>query len=304
MRLIGHYLIVENLGRGEFGKIQIAKHTEVDEVVVIKTLEKKKLKVHNITSRLKKDITIVRMISHPSIVAIIDVFATATKVFVVQEYVQGSMILEMLHEKGKFAEDLARKYFKQIVEAMVFCHGVGVCHRNLSIDQLLFSSIGRMKILNFGLGVTCTGKYNYFAPEISNLKAIVDDMKVDVWSMGVILYIFITGNFPQKDGLNIPEELLKVAVHSFSFSQSNDCALLLSAMLQLDPSVRHTMLDVNNHPWFVTDDDNDDDNDDDVRIEDETVTVKLSSSPVQSEQMKTPSNRSGNFSCISCWEEY
>jgi serine/threonine protein kinase len=69
-------------------------------VVVIKTLEKKKLKVHNITSRLKKDITIVRMISHPSIVAIIDVFATATKVFVVQEYVQGSMILEMLHEKG------------------------------------------------------------------------------------------------------------------------------------------------------------------------------------------------------------
>lgn len=122
--------------------------------------------------------------------------------------------------EGKFAEDLARKYFKQIVEAMVFCHGVGVCHRNLSIDQLLFSSIGRMKILNFGLGVTCTGanvlfwmlmfslivllcvlffcfsctgKYNYFAPEISNLKAIVDDMKVDVWSMGVILYIFITG---------------------------------------------------------------------------------------------------------------
>ena len=69
-------------------------------MVVIKTLEKKKLKVHNIISRLKKDITIVRMISHPSIVAIIDVFATATKVFVVQEYVQGNMILEMLHEKG------------------------------------------------------------------------------------------------------------------------------------------------------------------------------------------------------------
>ena len=244
---------------------------------------------------------------------------------------------------------------------MVFCHGVGVCHRNLSIDQLSFSSIGRMKILNFGLGVTCIGANVLFwmlmfslivslcsfflfliCREIQlfctwDIKSEGDCWRYEGWRLvhgGYFVYIHhrfslssfsppkvrcllliktnlrspatfaYIGVFPQKDGLNIPEELLKAAVHSFSFTQSNDCALLLSAMLQLDPSVRHTMLDVNNHPWLMTDSDNDDDNDDDVRIEDGTVTVQLSSSPVQSEQMKTPSNRSGNFSCISCWEEY
>ena len=95
-------------------------------------LDKAKIQKNNMGVQIKKEITIMKMIRHKNVVAVKDVFATATKIFIVLELVDGGELFNKISKEGKISEDRSRAYMMQIVEGLEYCHSVGVCHRDLS----------------------------------------------------------------------------------------------------------------------------------------------------------------------------
>ena len=87
-------------------------------------------------AQIKKEIAIMKSIDHPNVVAIKEVFATSSKIFLVIEYLEGGELLDYLN-KNSLSEDEARYFFKQLVEGLLFCHKNGVCHRDLKPENLL-----------------------------------------------------------------------------------------------------------------------------------------------------------------------
>ncbi|PQQ11267.1 CBL-interacting serine/threonine-protein kinase 5 [Prunus yedoensis var. nudiflora] len=135
--------------------------------------------------------------------------ATKTKIFFVMEHVTGGELFDKVFE-GKLKEDVARKYFQQLVSAVEFCHARGVSHRDLKPENLLLDENGDLKVSDFGLSAlpehhwsdgmlhTQCGTPAYVAPEILRKKEY-DGAKADIWSCGVVLFVFLAGYLPFLD---------------------------------------------------------------------------------------------------------
>lgn len=112
-------------------RLKYAINTETQEAVVIKVLSKEKIRARNMLEQFKQEISIMKTISHQHIVAVKDVFATSTEVFVVLEFVDGGELFDKVAQEGKLSEEKARCYFKQLVEGLEHCHERGIYHHNL-----------------------------------------------------------------------------------------------------------------------------------------------------------------------------
>ena len=131
--------------------------------------------------QIQREIAVMRLVRHPNVVEIKEVMATKTKIFVVMEYVKGGELFATV-AKGRLREDLARKYFQQLIGAVEFCHSRGVCHRDLKPENLLLDENGDLKVSDFGLSAlpeqlrhdgllhTLCGTPAYVAPEVLRKK--------------------------------------------------------------------------------------------------------------------------------------
>ena len=117
--------------------MKYAINSETNEEVAIKILEKEKIQSRNMSAQIKKEISIMKMINHHHVVAVKDVFATGSKIFIVLEYIGGGELFDRIANEGKFCEEKARYYFKQLVEGIEHCHVNGVCHRDLKPEVFL-----------------------------------------------------------------------------------------------------------------------------------------------------------------------
>jgi serine/threonine protein kinase len=104
---------------------------ETSEAVAIKVLDKDMLRKKNMSVQIKREISLMRMINHKHVISIKDVFATATKIFMVLELVEGGELFDKIVEQGKFTDGQARFYMRQLIDGMECCHNQGICHRDL-----------------------------------------------------------------------------------------------------------------------------------------------------------------------------
>lgn len=137
--------------------MKYAVNKENKEPVAIKILDKDKIQRHHMGAQIKREITIMKMIDHPNVVAVKDVFATQTKIFIVLEFVDGGELFDLIAAEGKLNEDRARVYFQQVVLGLEHCHSRGICHRDLKPENLLLDSKGNVKISDFGLSTLYIG---------------------------------------------------------------------------------------------------------------------------------------------------
>ena len=102
---------------------------DTGEAVAIKVLDKEKIQKQNMGNQIKKEISIMKMVKHKYIVGMIEVLASKTKIFIVLDLVTGGELFDKIVAEGKFDENKARFYFRQLIKGVKYCHSQGVCHR-------------------------------------------------------------------------------------------------------------------------------------------------------------------------------
>lgn len=259
--LFGKYELGRLLGCGAFAKVYHARNIRTGQSVAIKIINKKKIAGSTLVSNVKREISIMRRLHHPHIVKLFEVLATKTKIFFVMELVKGGELFAKV-AKGRFSEDLSRKYFQQLISAVGYCHSRGVFHRDLKPENLLLDESGELKISDFGLSAvtnqvrhdgllhTLCGTPAYVAPEILTKKGY-DGAKVDVWSCGIILYVMTAGYLPFNDP-NLMAMYKKIYKGDFRCPKwmSTDLKRFLSRILDIHPETRITVDEILRDPWF------------------------------------------------------
>lgn len=261
---VGPYELGVTLGRGNYGLVKLAVHCESGEQFAVKIVKKDMLEDDTCPNmNIKREIAIMKALDHQNIVALNDVLYSPKRVFLVMELVRGGELFESIANNGKQAEDIARQYFHQLIDAVHYCHHRGVYHRDLKPENLLLGENGELKITDFGFSAmkdygahllqTNCGSPHYCAPEVWNGVAdAYDGRKNDAWSCGIILYVMLTGKQPfydeDEDALL---NLVSTGTVEYPEYLSGDARDLIEHLLEKDPKKRYSLSKVKRHAWFA-----------------------------------------------------
>ncbi|KAL3753433.1 hypothetical protein ACJRO7_000778 [Eucalyptus globulus] len=259
--LMGRYEIGRLLGRGAFAKVYYARSVSTGQGVAIKAVSKQKVVKGGFVAHVKREIAIMRRLRHPNIVRLFEVLATRTKIYFVMEFAKGGELFAKV-AKGRFSEDLCRRYFQQLISAVGYCHSRGVFHRDLKPENLLLDENWGLRVSDFGLSAvgdqvradgllhTLCGTPAYVAPEIL-AKRGYEGAKVDVWSCGVILFVLNAGYLPFNDP-NLMVMYRKIYKGEFRCPKwtSPDLRRFLLRLLDTNPETRITVDEIVSDPWF------------------------------------------------------
>ena len=255
------YELGKLLGQGTFAKVFHAKNIETGASVAIKIVDKEKVLKVGMIEQIKREISVMRLVRHPNVVQLYEVMASKTKIYFVMEYVRGGELFDKV-SKGKLREDVARKYFQQLISAVDYCHSREVYHRDLKPENLLLDEEGNLKVSDFGLSAlaeskrqdgllhTTCGTPAYVAPEVIHRKGY-DGAKADIWSCGVILFVLLAGYLPFQDS-NLMEMYRKIGKAEFKFPNwfPYEVRKLLLKILDPNPKTRISMAKIMENPWF------------------------------------------------------
>ena len=263
---LDNYDVLKQLGKGGYGKVYQVKNKKSGDVRACKHLSK--LSIKNL-EKFEREINILINSDHPNIIKIFEIFESQRSLYIVMEECKGGeifdRIIEHIQSKQMYSEKEAAEMFQQVMSAIEYCHKNGICHRDLKPENLLYLNPGGeknnpIKVIDFGLSQyispnkklsTKVGTAYYVAPEI--LKGDYTE-KCDVWSAGVILYIFLSGDPP----FNGPSDSViyeKITEMKFSFPEkkwkniSKDAIDLIKHMISPE-NERYTARQVLDHPWF------------------------------------------------------
>ncbi|XP_070687329.1 SNF related kinase b [Pempheris klunzingeri] len=258
--LSGLYHVGRTLGRGHFAVVKLARHVNTGELVAVKMIDKTKLDVMA-ASHLLQEVRCMRLVQHPNVVRLYEVIDTPTTLYLVMELAEGGDLYDyILRHEGGVAEDTAKRHFAQIVRAVAYCHRLHVVHRDLKPENVVFfPQQGAVKLTDFGFSnlfqpgtmlATSCGSLAYSAPEIL-LGEEYDAPAVDIWSLGVILYMLVCGVPPFQE-TNDSETLVMILDCRYCVPKhvSDDCRDLISRMLQKDPSRRASLEEIEAHQWL------------------------------------------------------
>ncbi|XP_055516567.1 serine/threonine-protein kinase SIK3 homolog isoform X1 [Leucoraja erinacea] len=255
---IGYYEIERTIGKGNFAVVKLATHIVTKAKVAIKIVDKTQLEEENL-KKIFREVQIMKMLRHPHIIRLYQVMETDRMIYLVTEYASGGEIFDHLVAHGRMAEKEARKKFKQIVAAVHFCHCRNIVHRDLKAENLLLDANLNIKIADFGFSniftpgqllKTWCGSPPYAAPELFEGKEY-DGPKVDIWSLGVVLYVLVCGALP-FDGNTLQNLRARVLSGKFRipFFMSTECEHLIRHMLVLEPSKRLSVEQICKHKWM------------------------------------------------------
>lgn len=249
------------LGQGNFAKVYHARDLRTGDNVAIKVIDKEKVLKVGLVDQTKREISVMRLVKHPNVLQLYEVLATKTKIYFIVEYAKGGELFNKVAE-GRLHEDMARKYFQQLISAVDFCHSKGVYHRDLKPENLLLDENGVLKVADFGLSAlvephhqgnmlhTVCGTPAYVAPEVISRKGY-DGAKADVWSCGVILYVLLAGHLPFYD-LNVMALYKKIGKAEYKCPNwfSFEARRLLARILDPNPHTRISTAKVVERSWF------------------------------------------------------
>lgn len=265
---IGPWKLGRTLGRGSTGRVRLAKNVNTGKLAAVKIvpklnfkkIENPKYKNHDATRLpygIEREIIIMKLISHPNIMGLYDVWENKNDLYLILEYIEGGELFDYLIKKGRLLEHEAVHHFKQIIQGIGYLHQFNICHRDLKPENLLLDFNKNIKIADFGMAAlevdkklleTSCGSPHYASPEIVAGKNY-HGAPSDIWSCGIILFALLTGHLPFDDE-NIRKLLMKVQNGKFIMPKdlSIEAKDLLLRMLQVDPHDRISIKQILDHP--------------------------------------------------------
>ncbi|XP_057429214.1 CBL-interacting serine/threonine-protein kinase 10-like [Lotus japonicus] len=259
--LMGRYELGRLLGQGTFGKVYYARSAITNQGVAIKMMDKDKVIKTGLADRIKCEISIMKLARHPNIIQLFEVMATKSKIYFVMEYAKGGELFNKL-TKGKLKEAVAHRYFKQLINAVDYCHSRGVYHRDIKPENILLDENGNLKVSDFGLSALAEAKQQdgllhtpcgtpaYVAPEVIKRKGY-DGAKTDIWSCGIVLFVLLAGYLPFYDSnlIHMYRKISKAELKCPNWFPPEVCRLL-SDILDPNPETRISIAKVKESYWF------------------------------------------------------
>ncbi len=244
-------------------------HTKVD--YAMKAIDKSKIEL----KYLEQEVAALRSCNdHNHVLKLVDVYESETHIYLVTELARGGHLLERVGKVGSFSEKDACRIISQMTEAIAYLHRCGIVHRDLKPENLLLTSVTEFNVMicDFGLakrftgselkklkdGVvymkTACGSRLYCAPEV--LMKARYNYKVDLWGIGITLFILLSGHHPFEGGS--PDDQVKKVVncdYNFNAPQwkfvTDEAKDLISKLLVKDFSKRYTTAEILSHKWIT-----------------------------------------------------
>ena len=260
---INDYILKEDIGQGNFGKVKLAIYKPTDEKFAIKIINKKmlKLKMKNV---IFKENEIISKFNHINVIYVYNIIDTPSNYYIVMEYCQMGELFDYIVKNQRIKDDEASIFFYQLINGVEYIHSKGIAHRDLKPENILLTEDKILKIIDFGLShefngedflKTKCGSPSYASPEIIS-HPFYDGFKTDIWCCGIILYAMLCGYLPfdGDDNENNNNTLFKNIM---------DCKLdfpdyvnelgkdLICKILTAEPEKRITIPEIKNHPFYL-----------------------------------------------------
>eukprot|EP00540_Astrosyne_radiata_P017639 CAMPEP_0116831404 /NCGR_PEP_ID=MMETSP0418-20121206/5320_1 /TAXON_ID=1158023 /ORGANISM="Astrosyne radiata, Strain 13vi08-1A" /LENGTH=348 /DNA_ID=CAMNT_0004460655 /DNA_START=35 /DNA_END=1081 /DNA_ORIENTATION=+ len=255
---LNDFEIGKPLGRGKFGSVYLAREKQTKYIVAIKVLQKNQLLKNGVEHQLRREIEIQSHLRHRNILRMYGYFYDAKRIYLILEYSPGGELYKRLSAKGRFTEQTSARYISDLSQALDYCHSKHVIHRDIKPENLLLGGEGEIKIADFGWSVhaptsrrnTLCGTLDYLPPEM--VEGREHDEKVDIWSLGVLLFEFLVGNPPfESAGHNATYRRIARVDLNFPREVPLDAQDLIRKLLQKDPRNRLDLKSIPSHPWVV-----------------------------------------------------
>ncbi|PNY29620.1 Eukaryotic translation initiation factor 3 subunit M [Tolypocladium capitatum] len=267
------YALMEKLGKGHFAEVYLCVEKSTGQRYAVKIFTKHPgVEDRSKTEGLQQEIGVLMGVSHPNVLCLKDTFNERDRVYLVLELASEGELFNFIVMKQKLSEDESRKLFKQLFQGIKYLHERNIVHRDIKPENILMVDKNlHVKLADFGLAkiigeesftTTLCGTPSYVAPEIlADSKQRKYTKAVDVWSLGVVLYICLCGFPPFSDELysrDFPFTLSQ-QIKSGRFDYPSpywdsvgDPALdLIDSMLVVDPDKRFTIDQCLSHPWLT-----------------------------------------------------
>ena len=265
--LLGLYEVKQKLGNGKFGLVKLGINKQTKEKVAIKIMNKKNMDTSDI-ELVRTEIEILKICQHPNIIRLYDIFENVDYIYIIMEYCEGGDLFTYL-EKRKFRinEERAAIIMNKMCDAVFYFQSYfGVIHRDLKPENVLMTSEGDdgdIRILDFGLSKISSpnemciepyGTLTYCAPEI--ILDMPYNKEVDMWSLGVMTYLMVSGKLPFNSGdENKIAELIAFIEPDYIKNPcwktlSNECIDFIKKLLEKNPKKRMVIADAIKHEWF------------------------------------------------------
>ncbi|XXH02792.1 Structural maintenance of chromosomes protein 5 [Hypoxylon texense] len=294
---VGPWELGKTLGCGSAAKVKLVRHTTTNELAAVKILSRRadsmtqpgsivaldkwdrsraEYKTENrIPLAIEREVAIMKLIDHQNIVKLYDIWENRSEIYLVLEYVGGGDLYSYIGKHGRLSEVETMSYFRQILSALDYVHSFNLCHRDLKPENILLTEDGQVKVTDFGMSAlhqspyhmlkTACGSPHYAAPELVGSSSYRGD-KVDLWSLGVILYACMSCTLPFNDE-SVPRLLAKVQRGKYRMPSylAEDVQDLISRMLVVDPKKRISSAQIWQHELIRKYDHLDDLNEEDLK---------------------------------------
>ena len=261
---ITDYILKQDIGEGNFGKVKLGIFKPTGEEFAIKVLNKEKIrkKMKNLALRENEIIT---KLNHINIVLVYSIIDTKEDYFIIMEYCKLGELFDYIVKYKRLSEEEASNFFYQLINGVEYIHSQGIAHRDLKPENLLLTEDKVLKIIDFGLShefeeeeflKTKCGSPSYAAPEIIS-KPNYNGFKIDVWCCGIILYAMLCGYLPfdgdddaQNNNVKLFQNILECEPELPDFL-SNISKDLIMRILNPDPDKRITIEQIKKHPFYL-----------------------------------------------------
>ncbi|EGT50076.1 CBN-FARS-2 protein [Caenorhabditis brenneri] len=269
-----YHVTTHSLGKGGFGKVLLGYKRSDRSVVAIKCLNTQySTRCSRAIAKardIRNEVEVMKKLSHPNIVAIYDWITVSKYSYMVIEYVGGgeffSKVVDSKYQRMGLGESLGKYFAYQLIDAVMYLHSVGICHRDIKPENILCTDKSErciLKLTDFGMAKTTAmskmktrcGTPSYNAPEIVANEGVEYTPKVDIWSLGCVLFITFSGYPPFSEeytDMSMENQVMKgrLVFHSQWRHITLETQNMIKWMLTVEPTNRPSAVELMSTEWM------------------------------------------------------
>jgi hypothetical protein len=256
----------EVLGEGSFGKVYLALNEGTGSLIAVKVMKLDSKEKKEQAAAMRDEVALMESLRHPNIVGLLGTQSDDRTFAILMEFVPGKSVDSIIKKFGKLNEPVVRSYTKQLVNALAFCHAMGIVHRDIKGKNILVDTLGNLKLADFGSAKRVA---NVLLPEAASLSYQYTPLwtapevmrgdytaKVDIWSLGCVVIEMASGLPPWSElqVSNLFQALFYIGetnnLPRIPASLSAQAQAFVTLCLTRDPAARPTAAELLAHPWL------------------------------------------------------